>query len=549
MLIKYLYRLTVQLSGKFVLQVAVVAAWILQIAALGGLMRSLSPNGVNIYFVLLIGAMGVNLLATLGVLQIQTKRERLRAAKALRLSEEKFSKAFRLNPSSMAITTLKDGRHIDANETFCEFTGYDRAEIIGRTTKALNLWVHLEERDRLFQLLKEDRAVCNYEFDFRTKSGEVKTALLSAETIEIGGEECLLALSIDISDRKKAERSLRQKNEELALALKQLQATQAELIQAEKMAALGQLIAGVAHEINTPLGAIRASSSNTTKALEASLPQLPHLFHRLSMEQQAQFFILLERSLQNTTQLTSREKRRLKQTLSQKLQERKIESARSIADTLVDMGIEREVDDIIPLFATSDRDWILEFAYNLTRLQRNSQNIMTAVERASKIVFALKSYARYNTEGEKQPTQITEGIDTVLELYRNQLKKGIKVNCDYQPIPPVWCYPDDLIQVWTNLIHNALQAMGSSGRLTIRVFSQGEEAIVEIADSGCGIPAEIQTQIFEPFFTTKPAGEGSGLGLDIVKKIVDKHDGRIDVESVPGQTTFAVALPLAPGER
>jgi signal transduction histidine kinase len=99
------------------------------------------------------------------------------------------------------------------------------------------------------------------------------------------------------------------------------------------------------------------------------------------------------------------------------------------------------------------------------------------------------------------------------------------------------------MQVWTNLIHNAIQAMEGKGKLEIVVREQDNYVIVQVTDSGCGIPPEIQERIFEPFFTTKPLGEGSGLGLDIVKKIVNKHEGRIEVESVPGETTFRVWLP------
>jgi signal transduction histidine kinase len=105
------------------------------------------------------------------------------------------------------------------------------------------------------------------------------------------------------------------------------------------------------------------------------------------------------------------------------------------------------------------------------------------------------------------------------------------------------CYPDELNQLWTNLIHNALQAMNHEGELLIDIDLEGDFIVIKITDSGCGIPDEIKPQIFEPFFTTKPAGEGSGLGLDIVKKIVSKHDGHISVDSCPGKTTFTVCLP------
>jgi two-component system NtrC family sensor kinase len=124
------------------------------------------------------------------------------------------------------------------------------------------------------------------------------------------------------------------------------------------------------------------------------------------------------------------------------------------------------------------------------------------------------------------------------------LKKGIEVNRNYEEIPKVNCYPDELNQVWTNLIHNSIQAMGNEGTLDVSIKSQKETVQIIITDSGSGIPEEIVGNIFDPFFTTKPAGEGSGLGLDIVKKIVDKHDGEIFVKSRTGKTSFTVTLPL-----
>ncbi|NET45799.1 ATP-binding protein, partial [Okeania sp. SIO2B3] len=337
---------------------------------------------------------------------------------------------------------------------------------------------------------------------------------------------------------------LQQNNQQLTQTLQALKATQDELIQSEKMAALGQLVAGIAHEINTPLGAIRAAIGNTEKALEASLSQLPQLLPLLNPQQQTNFFSFLQLAVSNQTSLSTREKRQIKRTVTQQLQSHNITNAKQLAHLLTEAGLHHGFESQISLLQTPQANQIVHIAYDIARLHTNSKNINNAVERASKIVFALKSYARYDQSGEKQLAQITDGIETVLNLYHNYLKKGVEVIRHYQDIPEILCYGDELVQVWTNLIHNGIQAMDGKGKIDIEVRVENQNIVVEITDSGTGIPPEIQDKIFQPFFTTKAAGEGSGLGLEIVKKIMDKHQGKIDFTSVVGQTTFTVTLPI-----
>ncbi len=365
-----------------------------------------------------------------------------------------------------------------------------------------------------------------------------------------------IAAFIDITQRKQTDKLIAEYNrtlelqvaertQELKTALDHLQATQDELIQSEKMAALGQLVAGVAHEVNTPLGAIRSSVENISDFLTENLVTLPTFFQGLSPERQQDFFSLLQKSTQETTNLSSKEKRQFKRALVRQLEAQTIANADTIADTLVDIGVYEDISSFLPLLQDPESDNILNTAYQLASLQKSTQTIITATERAAKVVFALKTYSRYDTTGEKVLAKIPEGIETILTLYHNQLKQGVEVIRNYQDsFPPILCYPDELNQVWTNLIHNALQAMENKGSLKIDVKQQDGSIVVSITDSGKGIPSEIIPRIFEPFFTTKPAGEGSGLGLDIVKKIIDKHQGKIAVDSFPRKTTFTVFLPI-----
>ena len=364
----------------------------------------------------------------------------------------------------------------------------------------------------------------------------------------------------DITERKNTEKLLaeynrtleiqvQQRTQELSQALDYLKTTQEELIQSEKMAALGQLVAGVAHEINTPLGAIRSSIGNIADFFTHHLEQLPHFLDNLSQERQQDFFALISQQNQRTDTLSSKEKRQIKKDLKHQLEAHSIDQADSFASMLVNIGVWNDIYPLLPLLKDPDSPTILKTVYELMSVQKSTRTIATATERAAKVVFALKKYARYDFSGEKVKANIIDGIETVLTLYHNQIKHSVEVKRNYEDLPPLLCYPDELNQVWTNLVHNALQAMDYQGTLEIDVTKQETNVLVSITDSGSGIPPEIMPKIFKPFFTTKAAGEGSGLGLDIVKKIIEKNQGTISVNSVPGQTTFTVSLPLELNDR
>ena len=318
-----------------------------------------------------------------------------------------------------------------------------------------------------------------------------------------------------------------------------------ELLQSEKMAALGQLIAGVAHEINTPLGAISSSAGNIQKFLEQTLTTMPGLFQSFTPDECNEFVLILTKSLNSDSRsLSAKELRQKRRALVSQLGN-EIDDPDSISDTLVDMGIYEDVENIMDLLKKSNGREVLELAYKLSELKKGTQTISTATERASKVVFALKSYAHQDNSGEKVLANVAQGIDTILTLYQSQIKHGIELIKNFaDDVPAIYCYPDELNQVWTNLIHNALQAMDHKGVLTISIESSAAAIKVSVQDSGRGIAPENMSKIFDAFFTTKSAGEGSGLGLHIIKKIIDKHAGHINVESEPGCTVFSVLLPI-----
>jgi|GEM_PF-1493410 len=399
-----------------------------------------------------------------------------------------------------------------------------------------------EQRQHVEQALQI--AKNNLEVQVKTRTLELfqANAFLQAEIRDrIAAETEVRRLNAELEARVVERTSqLQASNQQLSQAISHIQATQKELIQVEKMAALGQLIAGVAHEINTPLGAICASTSNIANALEKSLLQLSRL-KQLPDEELDLFFTLIATAQVWQPNFSSTEQRLLKRLFTQELEEHGIGNT-GTGTVLSSMGIT----DIVPflqILKSENKTFILEAAYNVFIQKNNLENVKLAAERASKIVVALKSYVRQDN-GQMSQALVTEGIDMALTIYQNKLKRGINVTKKYEPTPEILCYPEELNQVWTNLICNAAQAMQYQGELEICVRQDNQDILIEIIDSGIGIKPENKDKVFTPFFTTKPLGEGSGLGLDIVCKIIHKHQGKIAVESEPGRTNFQVWLPI-----
>jgi signal transduction histidine kinase len=315
------------------------------------------------------------------------------------------------------------------------------------------------------------------------------------------------------------------------------------LVQSEKLAALGQLSAGIAHEINTPLGAIKALSNEMSTGLRQAYINLFALLHTLDEKKRTALIRLITHHQIKKEFLSSREERAYKKQLREQLEAHHISDADFIADKMVQIDLFHMDECMVEMAGHHCKDCI-QVVYDFFIVQKNNNTILSSVEKASRIVNALKMYVHSAAQNKTENYPLHEGISTILTIYQNQLKSGIQVSFDVPEDIMIAAYPEELSQVWTNLIVNACQAMNFKGNLLITAVDKGAHVLVKIADTGGGIDPEIGNKIYNEFFSTKKIGEGSGLGLSIVKKIIDKHGGKIYYESEVGKgTTFFVELP------
>lgn len=338
-----------------------------------------------------------------------------------------------------------------------------------------------------------------------------------------------------------------EKNRELEEMLANLESAQAQLIRSEKLAVLGRLAAGVAHEVNNPLGAIASTSETMRIATERVINELPDIGALLKGDAVA----LVQKAFDAAMAVsegsrTSRGLRELRDALAEELQEASIDKPRDAAVLLIELNVHDEIDQYLPLLREQQGRRLLQRVRDLASVIRGARVIDLAASQAAKIVFALSSYARRREEGVKTSVDPRRTLEDVLTLYHNRMKGHVDLHIDLESTPAIEGVNDEVCQIWTNLIHNALQAMEYRGRLAISLKREDGEAVVRIADSGAGIPEDVRGRVFDAFFTTKPQGEGVGLGLDIVREIVERHGGTIDFTTEVGVgTTFTVRLPVS----
>ncbi|MEY2830920.1 MAG: hypothetical protein RLZZ574_178, partial [Cyanobacteriota bacterium] len=320
----------------------------------------------------------------------------------------------------------------------------------------------------------------------------------------------------------------------------------------EKMAALGTLAAGLAHELNNPAAAVVRSLKDIALVM-SELERMNLIYGQLNVEEEhsSQWLKLRDEGYNliahhNSDPLAMMDR---EDALQDWLENYGVEAAWKLATPLAAGNIEPQL--LEPLVEpwrddpTELRDLGLRWLALSFEVMSMIQSGLHGAERVSALVQSMKSYAHLD-RGAKQQVDIHQGIEDTIQLLSHKLKQGVKIERNYdRSLPKILAFGSELNQVWTNLIDNSIQAMTAKGNLEIITKGKGDRIMVKIIDSGTGIPAAIQSRIFEPFFTTKPVGEGSGLGLDNVRRIVEnRHRGSIAFESEPGRTCFAICLPV-----
>ncbi len=435
-----------------------------------------------------------------------------------RRAEEKYRSIFE-NALEGMLQTDSDGRFLSCNPATAALLGYASPEDLIESVPTISqLYVSPQRRRELYEMIRLSGDVKNFEAEFYRKDGSKQWALVSIHPVLNEKGEILYVDGIlqDIAERKQSEEAIRRLNEdleqrvtertsqlqtandelrlvtgELEDAYSELKSAQSRILQQEKMASIGQLAAGVAHEINNPMGFIMSNLNSLRKYTDKVSDFL-------------------------------------------KAQSKAIEKFPANGDS--------ELNEMIAEIKKQKK--AIKLDYIIDDIGNIISESMEGADRVKKIVQDMKTFSRID-EAEFKAADINAGLESTINIIWSELKYKAVLKREFGNIPSTVCNAGQLNQVFMNILVNASQAIETQGEITVKTWSDGNNIYIAISDTGAGIPADKMHRIFEPFFTTKEVGKGTGLGLSIAYDIVKKHKGELQVQSDVGKgTSFTIAIPI-----
>lgn len=438
-----------------------------------------------------------------------------------------------------------------------EYREYEDGTVVTKTGEPIDhMWFLIEGKGN-FYLDVSGRLVHYYTFENNSKTGGVGGLLPYSRMKVSPGFTFIVGKGKILLLHKKYFQQLEQLNpafiQQLIGYMTERARTFATLqLQQEKVSELGKLSAGIAHELNNPASAITRISSELNRRLMLNYELTEKLlFHKINPEQVKTIYdktITNKSNSENRIRLTAMQKLQMEDEIRNWLEKKECMDCVESSETLAEAGWNVEdLEHIMNKVKADALSNVMRWLENLLASELILKDLEEASNRISTLVGAIKSHVHMDRTNDWLPTNIHTGIENTITLWGHKIReKNITVKKLFcESLPSIDGYVGELNQVWSNLVDNAIYAMDKDGELLIETTSNDHAVTVRFTDNGRGIPNEISAHIFEPYFTTKNAGEGSGIGLDIVNRIIKNHHGNIDVSSEPGRTEFKITLPIA----
>jgi signal transduction histidine kinase len=482
---------------------------------------------------------GLLVITLLGIVVLVLQRRRFRRINLSQL--EAISSA---SPIGLSILSWNTAKTLYVNERIARYYNFEPKEMVGKTASELGQRVK-PLIDIRGEIVKAQGRVRDLEVPGLMQNGDKVWFLMNTDRTIMRGEDVIVLGLLDITHRKQMEQELTRAKEEAETSVAELQSARSQLLLREKLASLGEIVAGIAHEINNPMSAIKAMSETVVTLMPRVLGGVTTMQRELPATLLPAWNELLQQVLGKHPLLSTREERQHRKKMADDLRAAGLPEAEDLAHLFTECGIYEASPAMLQIAGSSYRDNCLELLKELRMVIVSQESTKESAERTSQLLQALKKYTHTSpTTAEQGVVNLRDNIGTIVVLFSYQIRRTADLLIELDPDAYVWGNSDKLSQVWTNLITNAVQAMPAKGTLQIEARVQADRVHVQISDTGYGIPADVLPHIFDPFFTTKPKGVGTGMGLPISKKIVDEMGGSITVTSRPGHTVFEVSLPL-----